>query len=392
MGLLTLALIAATGGAFVESRLENYFMISGMCILAVGVVAALSLRPFNFIRLAVAVGLVTGPLALTILLHNEPASGFLVPTGVAALGVFSYLAARQIKRNDWKFLSEIVPPVGLVLFGLGLFTSHISFSQLLHMGEERASVGAMQPTQVGSVAVALLMIAAVSVRRTYFGVMFACCAGICLLANARGALLGTIGIFLVWLFLELQRGGKLHLRVFILLFAVAMALLIWPLLEPIVTLVFQADNSYRGANSGFSGRTAFWEFYLDLWRQEPIFGIGTLPAFTGGLRAHNIFIQILATTGLFGIVMFLSAILWVCWPRRKDTGPCIEARRLGIFAVVGYLVDGLFDTRAINIANSISMIFFFAVFSSLGQGDTMRSLKVRAAQTLRFKTTRMATH
>lgn len=91
---------------------------------------------------------------------------------------------------------------------------------------------------------------------------------------------------------------------------------------PLLALIFQLPVIYERLRSdlGHGDRYKLWESALDLFQIRPIFGVGfrqfeqivgrhfesislTNASFTG--HAHNLYLDVLANTGLFGIIAFL---------------------------------------------------------------------------------------
>lgn len=65
-------------------------------------------------------------------------------------------------------------------------------------------------------------------------------------------------------------------------------------------------------NSGdiSNGRFELWEETIEVWKKSPLFGVGinTLPR-AYGIASHNVYIQLLAEIGVFGVLAFIVAVL-----------------------------------------------------------------------------------
>lgn len=118
-------------------------------------------------------------------------------------------------------------------------------------------------------------------------------------------------------------------------------------------------------------RFAFFEDGLELFRRSPVVGLG-LGAFASAANSvqsfyyytkytHNHYIQVLAETGLVGLVLFLGllAVSAVCvWRgRKKPLAPALGATLL--FLALHGAVEGIFSYYA-------SMPMIFAVFAAIG--------------------------
>jgi O-antigen ligase len=120
--------------------------------------------------------------------------------------------------------------------------------------------------------------------------------------------------------------------------------------------VLLIDSPDRGLNSGFTGRTAIWSEAFDLWLKAPLLGIG----FRQHERfllvpAHNAYLAMLADTGLLGLILYLVLLigsLVASWGIEDQ-----RTRRFVVTALVGYVVVGFFDRRAINTGNPYGLLF-----------------------------------
>ncbi len=143
--------------------------------------------------------------------------------------------------------------------------------------------------------------------------------------------------------------------------------------------LFKLDDPYRGLSSGSSGRDELWRAAMALWWSHPWFGVGFrmheayLPA---NFSAHNAYLAMLADTGVFGLVWYLAlmAMAWIGMFRLKDA----RTRHLAIGLIVSYTFIGLFDRRAINGANPMSLIFLMAAMAILRDEAVARVGRVAA--------------
>ena len=73
-------------------------------------------------------------------------------------------------------------------------------------------------------------------------------------------------------------------------------------------LVFLMTRGHDTDNlEGFGGRLQLWEFGLNVYKQHPFLGTGygTYPEGLEGGHFHNIFIELLVTTGLTGVLIYV---------------------------------------------------------------------------------------
>jgi O-antigen ligase len=106
--------------------------------------------------------------------------------------------------------------------------------------------------------------------------------------------------------------------------------------------IFLINDQYRGADTGFAGRTELWQFGWDAFLSAPVFGNGYGFYYDNDIvgGAHNFFIYLLVLFGLFGVMLlgmyvFLGYVLYKNHPR--------VARVVIGFALLCIFNDRLFD-------------------------------------------------
>ncbi len=147
------------------------------------------------------------------------------------------------------------------------------------------------------------------------------------------------------------------------------------IIEFILDNILLVNDDLRGLDTGASGRIDLWRKALDIWLDNPLFGVGYEQAvfYIGfGLGAHNMILELLADLGAFGLICFLlfsilaarnALVLW-------RTGQRLMASAVAVMLIV-YYAYGLFEGRAINVGNPLSSCFFLITFASCG---TLRQL------------------
>ena len=141
--------------------------------------------------------------------------------------------------------------------------------------------------------------------------------------------------------------------------------------------LLKLDDPYRGIGNGATGRDELWRCAFDLWWNHPLFGVGFrmheafMPV---SYSAHNAYIAMLADTGLFGFLWYMALLItaWVGMFRLSDP----RTRRLAIGLIASYTIVGLFERRAINGANPMSLMFLMASMVILRDGSLERMRRV----------------
>ena len=92
--------------------------------------------------------------------------------------------------------------------------------------------------------------------------------------------------------------------------------------------------------------------------------------------AHNAYIAMLADTGIFGFLWYIALLImaWIGMFRVTDS----RTRYLVIALVSSYTFIGLFERRAINGANPMSIMFLMAVIVILREEAVARVYRIVA--------------
>lgn len=111
-------------------------------------------------------------------------------------------------------------------------------------------------------------------------------------------------------------------------------------LVPQTQVVFERFEEYTGDDT-YNGRTTFWQFCLYMFSKHPLIGfgfdsfnkaLGDLSSFTyngekWGMYAHSLYYELLGETGIIGVVIFFSIILYAfikSWKYYKYFKACNE--------------------------------------------------------------------
>lgn len=136
----------------------------------------------------------------------------------------------------------------------------------------------------------------------------------------------------------------------------------------LIDKILRLHDSRRGVGSGATGRSEAWIEASRLFFNAPLLGVGfrkheQLMVFTL-LSSHNAYLAMLADTGFLGFLVYIGFLLSSALSALRGVGePKLRLFLLGV--ILSYCVAGLFERRAINVGNPLSIIFIFACLQSL---------------------------
>ncbi len=213
-----------------------------------------------------------------------------------------------------------------------------------------------------------------------------CLAAACLTIYDASSRSSMVGLAVAISLIGLRYAFELRNRRFLgalaaLAFGLAFVVVVFPWLRDSASdffvNLFKLDDPYRGLSSGSTGRSTLWRAALALWWDHPWFGVGFrmheayLPL---NFSAHNAYLAMLADTGVFGFLWYMGLLLaaWIGMFRLEE-GP---TRHLVIALVSSYTLIGLFERRAINGANPMSLMFLMAVMLIMRENSLARVRRI----------------
>ncbi len=136
----------------------------------------------------------------------------------------------------------------------------------------------------------------------------------------------------------------------------------------IIDKILRLHDSRRGLGTGATGRDEAWAEALGLFFNSPLFGVGfrkheELMIFTR-LSSHNAYLAMLADTGFSGFLVYMAFVISSIVSALRG----VNDTRLRFFllgVILSYTLVGMFERRAINVGNPLSIIFIFACLQAL---------------------------
>ncbi len=186
--------------------------------------------------------------------------------------------------------------------------------------------------------------------------------------SERAVVLGVVVGLLVYLILTNDKKGEITRSVIFTSI-------------PFVTSLFfhnyflkRINNTIAGAGGMKNARFKLWEIALGLWKKNILFGTGKFPPYVhvpagGGqvqhlTHAHNIYLQILVTNGLIGLIAYLNLIfsfLLIAIRNLKNK----TASVILISIIASFLIEGIFEFFWGDSEVRYLIIYFFGFLVSV---------------------------
>jgi len=302
----------------------------------------------------------------------------------SAVPVYLYLRGRSQDLSGWLLAGVAVS--GFVYLGFALHSYFINPDLPAASGYHHITFGDAAMMNAGMIAVMLVSMRFPPRLRYVLFASMLCALYASILSQARGAWI-TLPVYLLLLGVYAVSIRGIKKRMLALALIVVLAALS-PMKDVMVKRYHDAMNDINEFVSGeqfatsIGGRLAMWDVALDVWRENPLLGTG-LGDYDNDLvryqqagryasidvhgSVHNIYIQTLATTGLFGFAASLFAI--VLLPLRLFSSAAGWDHPLslaGIVLVLSYALFGLSESWILRApVVSMYMVYMAIMASSL---------------------------
>ncbi len=290
--------------------------------------------------------------------------------------LFAPLLLGLLLRNPRRLLVALLTGLSLSSLVMAGFAAY----QQLFLGLERVGEGTgLNPNAFGHIAFTNAVLLAALALFAGYGARVKALASLALLcavyagiaSGSRTALAGFVAGFVTLLLVALERRGTLSVKRILLVGAAALLCLLAlsriPLWQTQMSNLVSHTAGYLQGDTGYnavSQRLVLWESAWKTWRENPVIGTGLgdsegdfealqrsgeLPAgrFHSMHVLHNIFLDVLATTGLLGLAAMVAGIflipstLFRRWARQGEDPTGFALGLAGIGLLVLNLVHGL---------------------------------------------------
>jgi teichuronic acid biosynthesis glycosyltransferase TuaH len=197
------------------------------------------------------------------------------------------------------------------------------------------------------------------------------------LTGSRALYLILFILVLVWIKKLNLRKNKKHIKSFLYKFAIhisVVAIASSLIVAPYIINRVSSINQVFSKHGGVAYRLELIEYSINMFKLQPALGVGinlspyTLSTvfsnenyFVDPAYAHNIFFQLLAETGVFGLFLFLLLIFLIFKPVLNNKLELSEFH----YAVLFFLISAQFYPIFINHMEIISYLFLYLGFASV---------------------------
>ncbi len=319
--------------------------------------------------------------------------------GLAALII--YAIAIAIICYESEMVSRVLKQLAVVLLGISVFIMAVHFIYPDSSGLDRKLVdsgddGIVHPTASGAAAaLGLLLITLGSVIGRFRWPAWLLIASVIAhsavlyYSNSRGSTLLVVAVAgcALFLFSNNRRRAVAMISLALLLIAIVT-------LDPGMELVSQsvgasADYLARGQSvediRQVSGRAEMWSVIWGEFLKSPVIGHGYfITSETGAIEvwnfvanhtAHNIYLQVLASTGIIGMVLFLVAMISLVLHFQNLRGHGPLPAKVGwilVFAALWFLGWSMTCASFLGPVRAESVVFFTLVGVGVGQAARYR--------------------
>ena len=225
-------------------------------------------------------------------------------------------------------------------------------------------MGRLGPNFWGAVCAYGLLAASVARQRWLFILLATIDLVVLLLAQNRSSELAAAfgGLFLILL---AYHWSTLAGRLWMWLTGLAGGLALMALLPVIIDKVLMVNDPRRGIDSGGTGRAAAWKQAIDVFEKHPLLGVGYRhheQYITAASSAHQAYLATAADMGVIGLMFYLGFLATGIFAGAYKAIVHRSKAHAALTAIMlGYAAHGLFEQRAMNFANSISLMMIVAV-------------------------------
>jgi len=364
----------------VDTRLETEgSKLTTAMMVALGIIPALvsilstRMRPAQALPIATIAMLVLSVICLSLLGSGSPGD-----VAKPVLGLFVFMLAivlASAELDSERFIRNLLLGYAAMHAGaalIALIDGNFIWGRFM---------GRLGPNFWGAVCGYGVLAASVAQRKSLFLIIAAVDLSVLILTQNRSSMLAaaTGGLLLIML---AYHWATLSGKLWMWLAGITGAVLLMFAMPFLLSKILMVDDPRRGLESGGTGRAAAWRQAIDVFERHPLLGVGYRhheDYITAASSAHQAYLATAADMGILGLLLYLSFLtvgigagLYKALVYRSMPHAALTAM------MVGYAFQGLLEQRAINFANSISLMIIMAVAltTKVGIGPQLRPLRV----------------
>ncbi|HEY4363757.1 MAG TPA: O-antigen ligase family protein [Bryobacteraceae bacterium] len=226
----------------------------------------------------------------------------------------------------------------------------------------RLTIGDAHPNYLGLISFGFLMCAPALPKRGIAAILIAANLYIIVETQSRSALAASILGLFVFASLkakQMKKGRAAFTLACVALLSTVLLLVYYDTIETWVSSLFFLNDRYRGLGTGFTGRIDAWQEALDLFQQNPLFGVGFRMHeryMTTLSSAHNGYLSLLAEVGIFGTIPLIGLAILGGYRLFRRAWSGDEMAIMGFAFFAGYALLVVFERLFLNMGNPTSIL------------------------------------
>ena len=214
------------------------------------------------------------------------------------------------------------------------------------------------------------------------------------LSTARGAWVAAPVIIGILVWYAVKSAGIGLKKIGFIVIAVIMVISLSPAMDILSKRYTEAISEIKlfysgeGFETSVGGRLALWDVAIDVWKENPVLGTGPgdydedlmshkeqgrYPTVGPHKTTHNIYLQVLVSNGLVGILIFLPT--FIILPLWYIRGVASDSRQLekisALILIVSVAIFGLTESWTLRSPFvAIFAVYFSVLFTSLDKTDS----------------------
>lgn len=234
----------------------------------------------------------------------------------------------------------------------------------------RGLIDGVQPNYIGLICLTVALSSIIFQNKIYTSLILLSSLYISYLVSSRTTMVCIVLITLFFIYNQLRK--KIVNLFFSINLLIILLILNYDQLLSVISDYLMLDDSYRGLDSGFSGRSDRWAVAFNYIENNLFFGVGFKEGEkTLGYTTDNGYVSVLLELGIVGFIFYLTlflSALWISFKFRNKN----SYMKFNMITIFIFLIYCFFEQRYINFGNALSYIVFFSLFSVLNLNRSVK--------------------